>query len=278
MSEPIESGGKLNKTEEGDGEFVVTGADAAMAFEAAEEVFDFVAPPIVAAVEGHRPPARTFGRDADARALSAQTGAKSISIETLVADDPPAAHAGKQWFDGVQIMTLAFGQPERHGPPAAVNDRRQFGVDATFRAPNCLLGLPAAGIRAVLVQLDMRTIDIAQLPLRALREDRQHAREQPRGTPAAEARVDRVPRTKVGRQVPPRNPGAQNIEHGGDHKLIVFGRPTPARPAAAFGAFTVNFFSRRHNGFGSLQRSINFMRTLRSSPAFVRSIDFENTP
>jgi hypothetical protein len=80
------------------------------------------------------------------------------------------------------------------------------------------------------------------------------------------------------RQIPPRNPGAQNVDHCRHHNLIVFGRPTPARPPAAFGARTVNFFSRRHSGFGSLQRSISFMRTFRSSPAFVRSIDFENTP
>ena len=113
MSEPIEHGGKLNETEEGRCELFVACADAAVALDAAEEVFDQMSAPVVAAVESHRPAAGAFRRDADARALPAQACAKRIGIEALVGHCAAPSQAGQQWFDGIQIIALATSARSR---------------------------------------------------------------------------------------------------------------------------------------------------------------------
>jgi hypothetical protein len=60
MSEPIKDRRKLDKGEKSYGKFFETGADETMASDAAEEVFDFVPAPIVAAMERRRTMARTL--------------------------------------------------------------------------------------------------------------------------------------------------------------------------------------------------------------------------
>src|ERR1019366_7940611 len=103
MSEPIEDRRELNEAKKGDGEFFVTGADAAMAFDPTEEVFDLVPPPIIAAMEGDRPTARTFWWDVNSSALSAEARSKGVSIEPLVRDGPAPAQAMQQWLDRIEI-------------------------------------------------------------------------------------------------------------------------------------------------------------------------------
>ena len=236
MSEPIKDGCELDEGEKSDGEFFETRADATMAFDAAEEVFDFVPPPIIAAMERRRATARTLWRDADPSVLATQSRTKVVGVEAFVADDTPLPQATKQRFDGEEIVALALSQSECDGAPTTLDDGRQLGVDPSLGSADGLCRLSAAGIRTILVQLDVGTIDIAQFPLRALRDSREQAGEQSYRAPTSEARVDRTPRTKALWQIAPRNAGAQDVEHGREHDFIVLGRPTPARPPAAFGA------------------------------------------
>jgi hypothetical protein len=63
MDEPINDRRELNESEKRNGEFLVSRADAPVAFETAEEVFDFMAPPIVAAMKGQWPTARAPSGD-----------------------------------------------------------------------------------------------------------------------------------------------------------------------------------------------------------------------
>jgi hypothetical protein len=59
MSEPIKDRRETDETEEGLGQLVVTGGDAAVDFDPTEEVFNLMAAPVVAAMEaGRLPPAR----------------------------------------------------------------------------------------------------------------------------------------------------------------------------------------------------------------------------
>jgi len=278
MSEPIKDGRELDEGEKSDGKFFETGADATMAFDAAEEVFDFVPAPIVAPMERRRTTARTLWRDADACVLATQSRAKVVGVKAFVADDTPLPQATEQGFDGEEIVALALSQSECDGAPTTLDDGRQLGVDPSLGSADGLCRLSAAGVRPILVQLDVRTIDIAQFPFRALRDSREQAGEQAHGAPTSEARVDRTPRTKAFRQIAPRNAGAQDVEHGGEHDFIALGRPTPARPPAAFGARTVNFFTLRHTGLGNSRRLVIIMRALRSNPSHHSSLDFENTP
>jgi len=110
MSEPIKDGRELNEGDKSDGKFFETGADATMALDAAEEVFDFVPAPIVAAMERRRTTARTLWRDADACMLATQSRAKVVGVEAFVADDTPLPQATEQGFDGEEIVALALSQ------------------------------------------------------------------------------------------------------------------------------------------------------------------------
>ena len=128
MSEPVEERRELDEGQKGDGKFFETSADPAVAFNAAEEVFDFVPPAIIAAVKGRRRAARTFGRDADAGALAAQPLAKVVGVKALVADDTAPSQATEQRRDGEKIVALALSQAECDGAPATLDDGRQLGV------------------------------------------------------------------------------------------------------------------------------------------------------
>jgi hypothetical protein len=159
MNEPINDCRELNEGEKRDGEFLVSGAEAPVALESAEEVFDFMAHPVVAAVKGHWPTARALPRYTDPRTLSAQARPKRVGIETFVGDSASVAQAGQERLDRVKIVTLAFGQSERYGSPTSLN-RGKLRIDSTFSATNRLGRLAAARVRTVLMQFDVRAIDM----------------------------------------------------------------------------------------------------------------------
>ena len=278
MSEPIEDRGELNEAEKSRGELFVASADTPVAFDAAKEIFHLVATAIVAAMESHRPAARAFRRDANARALSAQPRAESIGIEALVGDGAMTTHAGQQRFDGDQVMSLPGRDPECDGTTAPLHNGGQLGVDAAFGAPDGLGRLSAPRIGPILMQFDMRAIEVPQLARGACGDHGQHPCEQPGGTPAAKTRVDRTPRTKSLRQVAPGQTGAQHKEHRRDHAAVILRRPAPQLPPARFSTRPVNFFSPRHTGSGSSHREIAFMRALGSTSARLVPSDFAHTP
>jgi hypothetical protein len=212
MSEPIKDRRELDKGEKSDGKFFETGADAAMALNAVEEVFDFVSPPIVAAMERRRTRRELFG-GMQTRVCGRRSPARKFSASKPLS---PTTHrlpqATAQGFDGKEIVALALCQSEGDGAPATLDDGRQLGVDPSFGSTGRLCGLSAAGIRSILVQLDGRTVEIAQFSFRAPRDGCEHANEQSRRTPALEARIDRIPRTKTPRQIPPLlTPGSYTV-------------------------------------------------------------------
>lgn len=94
-----------------EGKFLVSRADAPVAFETAEEVFDFMAPPVVAAMKGQWPTARAPSGDTDTRTLSARAQArpKRICIESFIGDSAAVPQAGQERLDRVKIVTLALG-------------------------------------------------------------------------------------------------------------------------------------------------------------------------
>ena len=132
MSEPIHDRSEVNEAQEGAGEFIVASADPTLGFDAAEEVFDLMALPVVTAVEAGGPQPTAIGRDAAAGALGEQARPEDIGIEALVGHDPAMAHAGRQGDHGVLVVLLARSQTESHRPTPRINDRRELGVQAAF--------------------------------------------------------------------------------------------------------------------------------------------------
>ena len=228
MSEPIDDGRELDEAEEGAGELVVASADAALGFDAAEEVLNVMTAFVVAAVEPGRMPAAAFWRDTATGALGVQTGAKDVGVKALVGHDPAVAHAGQHREHGMLVVLLARGETDRQGASSRINDRRELGVQAAFGPAHRLRGLTAPGIGSVLVQFDVGAVKVPQLPFGASGQDREHPSEQSTVTPAAVARIDRTPRSVARRKITPGHARAQHEEHGTEHHPVVFGRPTPA--------------------------------------------------
>jgi hypothetical protein len=159
-------------------------------------------------------------------------------------------------------VALAFGQPERDCPPASVSDCGQLGIDAALGATDRLGGLTAARVRSVLIQLDVRTMDIPELTRGSCRHKRQDPREKFISTPSTKPGVHRAPGSKLPWQVAPRDTRAQDKENRRNHEPVVFRRMFPHRPPAGFAPRAVNFLRRCHNGTGSSLRRTSFMRTL----------------
>lgn len=85
VTEPVKYRGELREGEKRECEFVVSSTDAPVSFNAAQEVFDFMAVPIVAPVESDLSATRGFGRNTDAGALVTERGAKGVCVEALSA-------------------------------------------------------------------------------------------------------------------------------------------------------------------------------------------------
>src|SRR6476646_5676818 len=74
------------------------------------------------------------------------------------------------------------------------------------------------------MNLHMRGVQVAQSPFTALSQSIQKSRPKSNLSPARPSRVDRTPRTKVGRNISPRAAGAQDVNHRFDHEAIILGR------------------------------------------------------
>ena len=145
MSEPIQDRRELDEGEKSNGKFFETGADATMAFDAAEEVFDFVPAPIVAPMERRRTTARTLWRDADACVLATQSRAKVVGVKAFVADDTPLPQATEQGFDGEEIVALALSQSECDGAPTTLDDGASLVLIPPLVRPMACAACPPQG-------------------------------------------------------------------------------------------------------------------------------------
>jgi len=73
------------------------------------------------------------------------------------------AQVGQERLDRAKIVTLALSQAERHGSPTSLNDRVKLRIDSTLSTTYCLGSLAAARICTVLMQFDVRAINMPQL-------------------------------------------------------------------------------------------------------------------
>ena len=164
MGEPIQCGGELDEGQESGRELVVAGGNASEFLNAAKEIFDVVAMPVVAAMEPGRMTATVSGRNTAAGMLRAQAGAETIGVESLVGHDPVMAQAPPQRGHGAQVVLRAGGQGDRDRPAMLVRDGGELGVQSAFGPPDGLRQLAARRIGPVLMQLDVRTVQVTQHP------------------------------------------------------------------------------------------------------------------
>ncbi len=155
VSEPIEDGGQIDKSEKGGGEFFLTGGNTPVNFDATEEVFDLVAAAVVAAMKAGGVTASACGWNATAGFLAVQPLPENIGIEALVGDDPAPARTGQHRSDRMLVVLRPGRETEGHRPPVLINQRGELGVESAFGSSHRLGALAAGGIGSVLMQLDV---------------------------------------------------------------------------------------------------------------------------
>lgn len=226
LSEPIQSGGKLHEGQESEGELLVAGGDAPEYFDAGKEICDVMAVPVVTAMESSRMVAAPSRRDSTAGTLRAQIGAETIGVEALVGHDPVTPQAPPWRGHGVQVVLRAGGQDKINRPAMLVDDGGELGVQAAFGPPDGLRQMATRGIGPILMQLDMRAVQMPQHSFGAPSQSRQQAAPQATGRPAPPAGADRTPRAVVRRHVSPGTAGAQHKPYPRDHDPIIVRRPS----------------------------------------------------
>lgn len=193
MSEPIQGGREQHEGEESGGEFIVAGGNALESLNAPKEIFDVVAMPVITAMEaGGLPPAFLGGIQHGE--CCAQLGAESIGVEALVGHDAVMAQTPPQWSHGEQVVLRAGGQGDRNRPTRLIRDGGELGIQAAFGPPDRLRQLAARRIGSVLMQLDVRAIQVPQPAFGAPSQSGQQTVPQATRRPASPARVDRTPR------------------------------------------------------------------------------------
>ena len=281
MSEPIQGGSEQHEGEESDGELFVAGGDAPELLNAPKEVFDVVAMPVVTAMEAGWMPAALSGRNAAPGVLCAQIGTESIGVEALVGHDPVTAQTPPQWSHGEQVVLRAGGQGDRNRPAMLVRDGGELGVQSAFGPTDGLRQLAARGIGPVLMQLDVRAIQVPQPTFGAPGQSRQQTVPQTTRCPAPPARVDRTPRAVLCRHISPRTTGAQHIPNRRHHDPIINRRPTPncaIMPSPRISPTQLNFFSRFHSGCANSNRLGYIIVWPPTRLALAGSTRFEYTP
>src|SRR5687767_9011706 len=86
--------------------------------------------------------------------------AKGITIVTFVSDDPFLCRQN-DLFGGNSVVSVARRERQLNGTATAVDQGCNFGVQATFSAAKPLILLASGGVRGVLMNFDVRGIQMS---------------------------------------------------------------------------------------------------------------------
>lgn len=203
MEDEVEESSEDNKASKRCGGFVRSQSNAFMCFEALEEVFNFMAMPVDAAVE-RRGLIVEFeealaGNGAAGGPMLAQCPAETQAVEPLVSYKMNVAEGVEHLPRRGLIMQVAGGQYEGAEVASFIHRSQQLGRHASAGEPDgfCCAGLFAA-LQPVLVELEVAAIDMPQRAFGLLRQPRQQGIPESAAAPPAELRIDRAPRAELG--------------------------------------------------------------------------------
>lgn len=245
MIDPVEHGGEEDKAEEGDGEFIIACGDAAMAFEASEEVFDGIAMTIKLGAVVVGGASACSRRNTGEGTAGSEIAAKVVGIKAAIGQDPASAQVLLQRGAGPQVVLRAGRQTEPNIRVDPVHDCGQLCIESALGFTLGLAGLTSRWIGSITMHFDVRTIDAANPPPHLPAQLRVEPRPHTRGAPPTKTRVNQTPRTEQRRQVPSRRSGAQHIpDRREPYCQIALLRPLTliflAEPTAAPAAFNMS--------------------------------------
>jgi hypothetical protein len=155
VKDPIDCHSEVYEPEEGFGQLFIAGADPAVAFDAAEEVFDRMTVSIKCPTEAVGDTTGTSRWNAHERARAGEILAEHIGVESSIPDDPEAVESWQERCAGVQIMLGSGRKVETDCASHTVDHCGELRVEPAFGPPDRLRGLSSGRIRTVLVDLDV---------------------------------------------------------------------------------------------------------------------------
>jgi len=219
---PIEYGGEGYETQEGNGEFFIPGTHASVTFDSSKEILNDVAMFVESFGEVVLDTTRFSWWNTGGYPGSGQVLPKAFRIEAAVCDNPAASEGADQSCDRTEVMAVSGNEVQPHSTSKTIDDRSQFRVRTTFGFTDRLHSSSTRGIGGVLVNLDVATVDAAQLAARAGDQLLMHLGPELCLAPSTEARIDRTPRTELLWQVTPRQTRSKYIKDSAHHDAVVF--------------------------------------------------------
>ena len=150
---------------------------------------------------------------------------ESRRIEAFVGDNPATPAMAQQRQNRVLIVAGAAIQANRHRSTAGIHQGGKLGVKSALRPADRLGGLPTHGVGPVLMQLNVRAVEVAKAADRFAGQLGHQPAEQPFAAPSPKPAIYRLPVAKAPRQIAPRTSRPQDKDNPAQCQTLIPGRP-----------------------------------------------------
>ena len=242
-TKPVENGREKEKALAGSLVLLIVGGDASVALDPIEEFFD--AMPLSVAERIERSGvfcSSSLGYGSAVSRLAGQR-AKRFAIISLFSNDDGLLDLGDNLGSRGNIVDVAGNDDQANGPAKKVNHGVDPGVSPFQLAGSDSLDTSELkGRCSVLANPDVRAIEKAQFPLGSFGHLQEELFEKSHFTEAAEATVNRLPRTRASRQNSPGITAAHDVEDCFQDHPHIRGTLAYAAIRTSRGGATVKFF------------------------------------
>lgn len=195
-----------------------------MGFDATEEIFHLPTVAIVAAMEANTMMTTALGRDTRTGALAEQPRAEIIRIEPPVRHQAVSPGRPQHRESGEEIVALTAVQGDGEGATPTIDYRGELGVETTLGSAHRLSRLSTPRIGTMLMEFDMRAVEVSQRADGLAAKLRQDAGEQTLAAPQPEPAVDGLPLAVTLGEVAPRTARAKHEKNPTEDQSVIFSR------------------------------------------------------
>ena len=252
------------------------------ALEAPKQALRMVPQAAIAFVEGDfGPPVRLWGNTGPC-AATGEPPSKNVTVVTFVRYDTLSTGSPDR-LRSLHICSVPSGKAYLYRSPQPIDQRRQLTVHAALGAAKRLKTLASGRVRCVLVNPDLRGVQVPEFPHGRVTHQLRHPLPEAADVPSTPAGIDAPPRTEDSRQVAPATTDAQAVDHRLlNHHPVITRRTTTRRYRYRKSVRAVSDFSRSQSDSDKAKRAgVDIKRTgqkaLPCNELFMQS-EFEYTP
>ena len=257
-TDPVQHGDEVNCGQEMEAEFVIAGGDGSEPLHPLEEILHAVTKAVSTPVEGYLTASRRPRGDARPSPSAREMTAQFVTVVTLVSNHS-LPHRGSHGLGNLEVRTRPRIKPHLQRPTSTINQRGKLGVEATLGTTHGLRTLASRGIGSILVQFNVRGIQVSEFSLRAGLQPAQHGVPNAEAIPPTPPGVNALPRAEDLRQVSPGTAGASPEDHRLDHVAMTARRTATRRYRYRPGMTFPNFFNRSQSESRRKNRGVEVM-------------------